>query len=296
MDCSRPASGRSDRLVLEAAGARLAITRAGRGSISLVCLHAIGHGARDFMRIADEFGPGAEVIAIDFPGHGASPPELAAPGERRYAELLGATLDALELASVFILGNSVGGAAAIRYAAAHPKRVRGLILCDPAGLQPVNLVTRFICRRMSAFFARGARGDPRFPAQFRRYYEREVLPSRQASWRREEIIASALDVAPILQQAWRGFAEGDADLRQLGPQIKCPVLFAWSKRDRYVAWSRSKRAALAFPYAQVRFFEGGHSAFLEEPAAFALALKQFLATPEPGIDAARRAAEKTGAA
>jgi pimeloyl-ACP methyl ester carboxylesterase len=66
-------------------------------------------------------------------------------------------------------------------------------------------------------------------------------------------------------------------LRHLAPEVTCPILFAWAKGDRYIAWSRSKRAALKFPNRQVRFFDGGHSAFLEAPSAFIEAVN----TPPP---------------
>jgi pimeloyl-ACP methyl ester carboxylesterase len=276
MDSEASASGEIDLTMLDAAGTKLAVTRTGRGPAIVICLHAIGHGARDFARLPREIGSQYQLVAIDWPGHGASPPEQAPPSGRRYAELLAAAIEGLGISSAYVLGHSIGGAAAIRYAALYPDRVRGLILCNPAGLQAVGFAARFVCRRMAAFFARGTNGDPRFPALFRRYYEREVLPAAAATWRREEIIATARQMAPILQQAWNGFAEPDADLRRLAPSIQCPVLFAWARRDRYVAWSRSKRAARTFPRHQVQLFEGGHSAFLEDPAPFAETMKQFL--------------------
>ena len=268
-----------DTLMLDAGGTSLAATRTGSGP-PIVCLHAIGHGARDFVRLPAQLGGQYQVIAIDWPGHGASPPDAKPPTARRYAELLGGVMDALEaslgVSSAYLLGNSIGGTAAMRFTAEHPDRVRGLILCNPGGLQRVNFLARFICRWMASFFIRSVRGDARFASQFRRYYERDVLSAPEASWRREEIIATAEQVAPLLALAWEGFARKDSDLRHLAPKITCPVLFAWARRDRYIAWSRSKRAARAFPNHQVQLFDGGHAAFLEDPAAFAATLKQFI--------------------
>lgn len=285
----------TDHWMLDAAGIRLAVTRTGHG-LPIVCLHAIGHGARDFALLSELLGQQHQVFAIDWPGHGASPHETTPPGVKRYAELLEGVTNELEnslgISSAYILGNSIGGTAAMRFAAARPDRVRGLILCNPGGLQPINFVARFVCRRMAAFFARGVRSDVRFPMQFRRYYEREVLPGPSAAWRREEIIETAVQMAPLLEQAWAGFAKPDADLRHLVTKIACPVLLAWAKNDRYVAWSRSKRAALAFPNKQIRLFNGGHAAFLEDPAAFAEALSEFIQT-STGVPA--RSNSQTGA-
>ena len=290
---STPEAG--DTWMLDAAGIRLAVTRTGHG-IPIICLHAIGHGARDFVNLSARLGGQYQIIALDWPGHGASPPEEKPPSAGRYAELLDGVTDALEtslgISSAYILGNSIGGTAAIRFAAKRPDRVRGLILCNPGGLQPVNFLARLVCRRMAAFFARGVRGDPSFAAKFRGYYERDVLSGAQATWRREEIIATAAQMAPLLEQAWAGFAKPDADLRHLVTKIACPVLLAWAKNDRYVAWSRSKRAALAFPNKQICLFNGGHAAFLEDPAAFAEALGEFIQT-STGVPA--RSNSQTGA-
>jgi pimeloyl-ACP methyl ester carboxylesterase len=147
---------------------------------------------------------------------------------------------------------------------------------DPAGLQPVGWLARLVCRRMAAFFGTGADGDPEFQAKFRRYYERDVLSGPAAAWRREEIIASSVRMAPILREAWLSFAEPAADIRHLAPKIACPVLFAWARRDRYVAWSRSRRAARLVPRHTVKLLEASHAAFLEQPAEFDAALIEFV--------------------
>jgi 4,5:9,10-diseco-3-hydroxy-5,9,17-trioxoandrosta-1(10),2-diene-4-oate hydrolase len=265
----------SGRFVAAVAGESIAVTRAGAGP-AVICLHAIGHSARDFVRLGGQLGSGYEIITLDWPGHGHSRRGSGPVTARHYAELLAAVIDALQISSAYILGNSIGGAAAMLYAASHPDRVRGLVLCNPAGLQRVGVIGWLVCRRMAGFFAGGIAGGARFQAQYRRYYERDVLPSPAASWRREEIIAAAQQSAPLLTEAWKGFALPPSDLRHLAPTIACRVLLAWARHDKYIAWSRSKRAALGFPDQTVRFFEGGHSAFLEQPAAFADAFREFV--------------------
>jgi len=194
----------------------------------------------------------------------------------RYAELLGAAVDALGLDRFALLGNSIGGAAAIRYAARRPERVTALALCNPGGLQRVGWLARLVCAHMVGFFAAGERGDPRFGPRFRRYYERTVLPTQTAAWRREEIIGTGYACARVMREAWESFARPDADLRDLVATLRCPVLYAWSKDDRYVAWSRSRKAARRAPRHRVVLFDGGHAAFLEQPGAFDAALLSFL--------------------
>ncbi len=268
------AGGTMQRLMLDLDGTRLAVTRRGAGP-ALVCLHAIGHGARDFDRLGERLAAHVSVIALDFPGHGDSPVDGRAPAPAHYADLLGRAADALGLKRFAILGNSIGGATAVRYAAANPERVGALVLCNSGGLQPVGLLARLYCNRMARFFDTGARGDKGFPKRFRRYYERTVLPTPAAAWRREEIIADGTKTAPLLAAAWREFARPEADIRALAPKLACPVLYAWAKDDQAIAWSRSKRAALRAPDHTVKLFDGGHAAFLEQPDAFDAALLAF---------------------
>jgi pimeloyl-ACP methyl ester carboxylesterase len=261
--------------MLDVAGTRLAVTVTGQGP-AMVCLHAIGHGARDFAKLAAHLGHRFTFVAVDFPAHGDSPAEAAAPTARRYEELLGATADALALARFALLGCSIGGAAALRYAASHPERVTALILCNAGGLQAGGLLARLVCNHFARFFARGERGDRDYARKYRRYYERSVLPQKDATWRREEIIADAYKTAGTLRAAWLSFAQPDSDIRHLPQRVRCPVLYAWCARDRINAWSRSKHAALSASNHTVRLFRGGHAAFLEQPEAFEDALTGFM--------------------
>ena len=259
---------------IDAAGARLAYTRSGTGPI-VVCLHATGHGARDFAELARRLGSRFEFIAIDWPGQGDSPREEIPASAARYAHLLGAALDALGVPRALLLGNSIGGAAALIFAAAAPARVRGLVLCNPGGLQPVSLLARLLCRDKASFFARAERAAPDFPRRFRRYYERVVLTGAASAWRREEIIAAGPASAGVLRQAWESFADPTADIRDLVPRVNAPVLYAWARGDALVAWSRCRKAARRAPTHEVVLFDAGHSAFLEQPDQFDEAFVSF---------------------
>src|ERR1700761_1877759 len=111
----------------------LAATRRGKGP-AVLCLHAIGHGARDFEMLADRIGDRFEVIALDWPGQGRSAPDGVPASAVHYETVVGQAMDALGLDSAILIGNSIGGATALRFAAHNPARVRGLVLCDSGGL------------------------------------------------------------------------------------------------------------------------------------------------------------------
>lgn len=87
------------------------------------------------------------VYAIDVMGQ----PSKSRPNEpigsiADFVSWLNATLDALELDRVFLVGMSFGGWLALNYAVAAPQRLRKLVLLSPGGLLP--MVRQFTVRGM----------------------------------------------------------------------------------------------------------------------------------------------------
>jgi 4,5:9,10-diseco-3-hydroxy-5,9,17-trioxoandrosta-1(10),2-diene-4-oate hydrolase len=157
----------------------------------------------------------------------------------------------------------------------------GLVLCNAGGLAQVDPLARLVILRLAAMFAAGAHGAAWYPAVFRWYYRRLVLPSSAAAARREEIILAARDLAPLLADAWRGFAEPDADLRACAARLTVPTWCAWARSDRLVSYARARAAIRRIPRATATLFRGGHAAFLEDPDRFATAFCAFASAIAP---------------
>lgn len=258
-------------------GTILATKRKGAGQL-VICLHATGQGGRDFEEFTNAIVPmGYEVICIDWPGHGASPADASGipANVDRYTALLEDVLNELcGTRRMVLLGNSIGGAVALTYALRHPSKLHALVLCNPSGLAPLDFLAKAVISTMVAFFNHGARRSWWFTAAYGVYY-RMVLPERAAKEQRARIIAAGCSVAPVLVQAWDSFRHSAADLREAAKQLKVPVMFAWAKHDRIVAYRRSKQAIDAIVGAEVQMFSGGHSPFLEDPKAFNDAFVEF---------------------
>ena len=79
-----------------------------------------------------------------------------------------------------------------------------------------------------------------------------------------------------MEAAWRGFGEPEADLRPLVSEVRCPTLFTWARRDRFIQLGRCRAAIERFPDARVQTFDAGHAPQLETPEAFAAAVAAFL--------------------
>lgn len=280
-------TGRADATLVDAGGVRLSVSRVGQG-VPVVCLTAIGHGSRDFDAFVERLPPGFEAILVDWPGQGRSEGDTQPASAVRYEGLLARLLQRLDVSRPILIGNSIGGAAAIRYAAAHP--VRGLVLCDPGGLAAVNGVVRRFCGLFARFFAAGERGAAWFPAAFALYY-RMVLPSPAAAAQRRRIVAAARETAVVCRQAWESFGRPEADIRAMARDLDARVWFAWAGQDRVIPLRFCRPAVDAMRAADLTLFRAGHSAFLEQPDAFADGFRAFaasLAEPQTAGTALRR--------
>ena len=97
----------------------------------VVVLHGLGLSRQVFAPVLPALAAGFRVVRLDLRGHGASPaPDPPEPYSDH--EDVCATLDALGLERVDVVGLSLGGSVAVDLALAHPSRVRRLALLAPA--------------------------------------------------------------------------------------------------------------------------------------------------------------------
>jgi pimeloyl-ACP methyl ester carboxylesterase len=253
-------------------GRRLAYRRIGRG-MPVVCLHAIGHGGSDYLPLAERISDRAELVIVDWPGHGHSDDDGEAPRVSTYAEIVRELVVRIGIERPILIGNSIGGAAAIEYAAREGSEARALVICNAGGLAPIDGTARFAIGTMERFFRAGERGRRWFALAYALYY-RAVLPRAPAQ--RAKIVRAGYELAPLLRGAWEGFRTDD--LRESARALKVPVLAAWAERDRVVPLARSRAALERIPDHRIETFEGGHAAFLEAPDAFAASFVRFVET------------------
>lgn len=107
----------------------------GRGTLPpVVMLHGFSANAISYAGLLHRFAPHtSRLIAPDCPGHGFS--QVPPRGLDRDTMLDGIfeVLDRVIDEPVILLGTSMGGFGAVRYAASRPDKVRGLVLICPGG-------------------------------------------------------------------------------------------------------------------------------------------------------------------
>ena len=237
----------------------------GNGPV-LFLLSANPGDGRDFDAVAPSLARRFRVIRPDWPGYGASP--APQPVEKTsplyYFEVFRALVNALGIESCHIVGNSIGGNVAVRYAVTHPERVDSLVLVSAGGFTAHNTGTRLFCRMM---------GMPAFNRAVRAPFSKWSYAVRN-QWTQAIIQRAQQDHANPAADAvnaanWRGFATPEHDLRETARKVRAPTLIINGRRDHAIPPHRDgKAAADAIPGARLLIPDCGHAPFAELPDWF----------------------------
>jgi pimeloyl-ACP methyl ester carboxylesterase len=259
-------------------GMRVHYRDEGRGP-PILLIHGTGaslHTWDDWSRalVADE----RRVVRLDLPAFGLTGP--IASGDYRisaYVDFLDHFVAALGLDRFVVGGNSLGGAVAWEYAAAHADKVQALVLVDAFGYPlttPVPLAFRL--GRLPVLSWLSAHLEPRWlvartlrlcygepsrvtPALVERYRELALRPGNRAAF-------AARTAAP--------FVDDTAQLRRL----HLPVLVLWGARDQLIPVAHAARFAVDVAGAEVHIYAAlGHVPQEEDGARTVTDVRTFLA-------------------
>ena len=121
-------------------GLRIHYNDAGRASRVAVFIHGSGPGASGYSNFKSNYEylarQGWRCIVPDLPGYGLS----SKPADKEYVldffvESLHEFLVQLDITQCVLIGNSLGGAIAMKYTLDHPDHVTRLVLMGPGGLE-----------------------------------------------------------------------------------------------------------------------------------------------------------------
>ena len=257
----------------------------------VVLLHGGGPGATawsNFGRNAVVLASSFRVIAPDQPGFGRSDKPTEHPQYFTYSSgALAGLLDSIGVDRVHLVGNSLGGGTAVRFALRYPDRVGRLVLMAPGGLglnvfapDPTEGVKRL-----------GAFGAPPGPtreklAEFLRtlVYDRRLVTDELV----EERFAAAstpesLAATAAMGASFMGADYEDGMLWREAHRLRHPTLLVWGREDRVNPLDGALVALKLLRNAQLHVFGGcGHWAQLEKFEEFNRLAADFLARDEPG--------------
>jgi len=244
----------------------------GRGDLpTTVLLHGLGSAATPFGQVfAHLHRHVRRLVAPDYPGHGFS---LHGTAERLTPRLLfesvAMALDSTVTEPAIVIGNSLGGALALRYALDRPNRVRALVLVSPAGARS----TEEEWTALKAAFDIRSRAHAR--AFLRRLYHRPPWFTELLAHELPETI-SRRAVRELLESA----SNDDAPEPDALSSLQMPILLVWGRSERLLPETHFEYFSRHLPrHAVIERPEGfGHCPHFDAPRVLARRIVTFART------------------
>lgn len=247
---------------------------------AVVLLHGFGVWGYTWRHNFDRLAERHRVYAPDLPGWGLS--EKRARGDyslRAQCAALEAFLNTLGVPTAALVGNSMGGEIAWRFALHRPERVDALVLIASSGYIDTlpDLARRLPRLPGAAWLARLLVGNRRFIARAMReaYYE----PDRVVTPEAVEGYVLPLYTPAAMPAFLSTLASVDfgAEAARL-PEVSRPTLLLWGENDPWVPLSHGQRMAAEVPGARLVVFpRTGHAPHEERPNEVNRLIEEFLA-------------------
>jgi pimeloyl-ACP methyl ester carboxylesterase len=265
---------------------------------TFVCVHGLGGSHVNWAGVADGLARRGRVLAMDLAGFGLTPPAGRGTGVGANWRVLHGFLDALDLPSVVLVGNSMGGMLSLIQAAHAPEKVEALVLVD-AAFPRARAVRGQPTPRMAAAFTLYSR--ERVGAWFVTQRARRLGPEGLIRETFKICMADPSSVDPALTAAHVAMARRrmefdyatDAFLaaarsiyrsqvspgkyRALTESVRAPALVLHGARDRLVPLASAREAAARHDNWELVVFDDlGHLPQLEAPDRWLAAVEAWL--------------------
>ena len=278
---------------LHLAGVSTAVLEGGSAADgpSLVLLHGPGEFGATWLPVLPRLVRTHHVVVPDLPGHGASRVDDGRLDAGRVLGWLGELVERTCPAPPVLVGKTVGGAVAARFAAGNAHRLAALVLVDTLGLTAFDPDPRF-----------GLAVHRFFAGPTPRSYERlmdlctfDLDRVREAMGQRwDPFAAYAVQLAGDDQvQAALGSLIGQFAAAPIPPEvlaaIDVPTTLVWGRHDLATPLSVAEEASARYGWPLHVVEDAGDDPGLDRPAAFVDVLKAAL---RAALEAAPRAARR----
>ncbi|MEU3708900.1 alpha/beta fold hydrolase [Streptomyces catenulae] len=257
-------------------------------------VHGLGGSSRNWSALMPLLADRVDGEALDLPGFGEAPP----PDDGSYSVAAQARaviryLDAAGRGPVHLVGNSMGGAAATRVAAARPDLVRTLTLISPALPElrpqltavPTALLAVPGTARLFARLTRDWTTEQRTRGVLALCYGDLGNITPEGFRDAVDEYARRLELPyfrEVMERSARGLVNaytlgGQHNLWRQAERVLAPTLLVYGGRDQLVSYRMARRAAAAFRGARLMTLpEAGHVAMMEYPRTVARAIRELI--------------------
>ena len=271
---------------IDVEGLRTRYLKAGEGP-PLVLLHGVGTSSSEWSWVLPALSHNNLVYAIDLPGYDGSckPPDYSPAFT---ASFVNSFLDAVEVESAVVVGNSFGGLVALHLALSEPTRVSALVLSNSAGLgRAVNPIMTALSSPAGGDLA-SILAKTHLGAAQRAFRRASLLFARpwQIPWKwvkDQHKLAQLPNFTDATLYSLRN-AVGVTGQREvlLGrlPQLQMPTLIIWGIEDKVFPYTQAKDAIVLVQDGSLELIPNcGHLPHVEQPKRFVWTLEEFLSEP-----------------
>ncbi|WP_280240671.1 alpha/beta fold hydrolase [Nocardia abscessus] len=225
---------------------------------AVVLLHGGGPGAGGLSNYARNVEPLARrfrVIVPDMPGYGRSTKRIDQSDPfGDLAAAVGGLLDALDIGSAHLIGNSYGGAAALRLAMDRPEKVGKLILMGPGGVGTTRALPTKGLQSLLSYYGGDGPSRAKLAGFIREYlvYDagavtEEMIDDRYQASLDPDVVAEPPLRRPSGRSALRTLWRMDFTRDPRLSRVRNPTLVIWGAEDRVNRPSGGRMLAETMP-------------------------------------------------
>jgi pimeloyl-ACP methyl ester carboxylesterase len=264
--------------MLPIAGMQLHVRDSGReDAATLILLHGFGSNLHTWEQWARALSSDYRVICFDMPGAGLSGTDPNSDySDMRSMQVLTALMDHFGIAKASLIGNSMGGKIAWKFAAAFPARVEKLVLISPDGFASpgeeygkrqavpsmVRLMRYALPKPLLKMNLDPAYGDPAKLTDeiVTRYHDLLLGPGNRDAMIARMEQTELVKPEPLLRS------------------IKAPTLLLWGQKDAMIPLTNANDYVNTLPKSTLVVLPGlGHLPQEEAPETSLAPVKEFLA-------------------
>jgi pimeloyl-ACP methyl ester carboxylesterase len=208
------------------------------------------------------------VIIPHHPGWGDSEDDPTMTDLQDYVMHYLDFMDALGLEQVNLVGFSLGGWLAGKFAMQHPQRVKKLVLVAPAGIRDKQNPMRDVL----------AIPPEQVPALLASNFEKAVKPHLPTAPDMEFMAARYREGTTVSRLIWE--RPWDPALPRYLRRATMPTLIVWGDEDRLIPVQQAETWRKCLPNAEVQVFKGAGHLVLDEDSAAVQAVADFLGEAE----------------
>jgi pimeloyl-ACP methyl ester carboxylesterase len=239
----------------------------------VVFLHGYSDSWHSYELVLPHLPPSVHAYALSQRGHGNSSKPAAGYHPDDFAADVAAFMDRLRIRQAVVVGHSMGGTVAQRFATRYPERLKALVLVGSVAdmdKEPIRELSKVITTFTDPV-------DAGFIREFQRSTLHRAVP--------EAFFETAVRESQKLPaHTWKGVMTGllDVNFIEKLKALRVPTLLVWGDQDLFALRDDQERLHAAVAGSKLLVYEGtGHAVHWEEPERFAKDLVEFLNLVSP---------------